>query len=77
MNEPQGFRATWLEKETGEGGAGHSAMCFKRETISTIIFDKLSLYENYFQSVMSHYGSRITLNNAAGGGRGGSLIYPG
>lgn len=43
-------------------------MCVKRETISAIIFDWLPLFENYFQSVMSYCGSRITLNNVAGGG---------
>lgn len=78
MNEPLGVRAARAEKETGEGGAGRSAMCVKRETISAIIFDRLPLFENYFQSVMSHCGSRITLNNAAGGGGGWvSLMYPG
>lgn len=55
------------QKATEEGGAGRSAMCVKRETISAIIFDWLPLFKNYFQSVMSHCGSRIMLNNAAGG----------
>lgn len=63
-----GFRATQAEKATEEGGAGRSAMCVKRETISAIIFDWLPLFENYFQSVVSHCGGRITLNNATGGG---------
>ena len=42
-------------------------MCVKRETISAINFDWLPLFKNYFQSMMSHCGSRIMLNNAAGG----------
>lgn len=71
MNEPRGVWAKPAEKGTGQGGAG-SAMCGgekkkESETISGIIFDRLSLFENYFQSVMAHCGNRITLNNAAGG----------
>lgn len=80
MNVARGVRATQAEKETGEGGAGRSAMGVKRKTISAIIFDRLPLFENYFQSVMSHCGSRIMLNNAAGWWGWwwrGSLIYPG
>ena len=48
-------------------------MCVKRETISAFIFDWLPLFENYFQSVMSHCGSRKTLNNAAW--LGGVVLY--
>lgn len=71
-----GFRATQAEKATEEGGAGRSTMCVKRETISGIIFDWLPLFENYFQSMMSHCGSRIKLNKAAGGrSRGGAVLY--
>lgn len=56
----------------GQGREGPAQQCAgvrkkKSETISGIIFDRLSLFENYFQSVMAHCGNRITLNNAAGG----------
>lgn len=50
-------------------------MCVKRETISGIIFDWLPLFENYFQSMMSHCGSRIKLNKAAGGRSRGGQSY--
>lgn len=61
MNEPRGL---WLhgQRKQQEGGAG-----LKGETISDIIFHRLLLFEHYYQSVMSHCGSRIMLNNAAGG----------
>lgn len=50
-------------KESNTGGRG----CVKTETINAFIFYRLPLFENYFQSVMSHCGSRMMLNNAAGG----------